>query len=874
MSDEYRGDIEPISIEEEMKRSYMEYAMSVIASRALPDVRDGLKPVHRRILYAQQELGNEWNRAYKKSARVVGDVMGKYHPHGDSAIYDALVRMAQDFSMSLPLEDGQGNFGSMDGDRAAAMRYTEVRMAKSSHMMLKDIDKDTVDFRPNYDGQNSEPVVLPARFPNLLVNGTAGIAVGMATNIPPHNLGEVVDATVHLVDNPDATIDDICNFIPGPDFPTGGIVLGTAIMRSAAEAGRGSVVLRGRTNVETDKNGREAIIVTEMPYQVNKAKMVERIAELVREKMIEGISDLRDESDRDGVRVVIELKRDANSDVVTSQLLKHTPLQTSFSYNMLALDGGRPRLMGIRDVLECFVKHREEVISRRTRYELNKSRARAHVLVGLATAVANIDEIIKIVRNAPSPAVAKAELTSRSWDASTVLPLIELLGEVIEDKSTYHMSEIQAQAILELKLHRLTGLERDKIQNEAEEIAAFIRSLVEILSNREVLLGILKEELIETKEMFAVPRRSEIQEGSSDLDMESLIKPEEMVVTISTDGYVKRQPMEAYRAQRRGGKGRSAANMKDDEQIQDFFVANTHDPLLFFTSIGKVYKLKVYTLPVASSGARGKAFVNLLPLEKDEKVMRVVNIPRDESEWEGKVLLFGTQQGLIRKTPLTAFNNVYVTGIRGISLNEGDVLVNVCIAPESTGDILINSSNGQAVRFPNETLRTIASRTAFGVKGINLKEGDTIVSTDIIQEDDGMPYILTVTENGFGKRTACEDFPAKSRGTMGVIAIKTSDRNGKVIASLPVGDGDHIMIATTTGQVIRMTVDDISVISRNTQGVTLFKTDGGKVSTVSRIAADVINIDDDEAFEEGDEELTVGDVIEAKVEVEGEGVEG
>ena len=871
--------VERVSIVDEMKASYMEYAMSVIVSRALPDVRDGLKPVHRRILYAQQELSNYWNRSYKKSARIVGDVMGKYHPHGDQAIYDTLVRMAQDFSMRLPLEDGQGNFGSMDGDKAAAMRYTEIRMAKSAHAMLSDIEKDTVDFVPNYDGNDQEPTVLPTRFPNLLINGTAGIAVGMATNIPPHNLNEVVDATIHLVDNPTASDETLGEYIQGPDFPTGGICLGLAGIKTAIAGGRGSVVVRAKTHFESDeKSGKQSIIVDEMPYQVNKANMIKRIAELVQEKVIEGISDLRDESDRDGVRVVVELRRDANAEVVLSQLLKHTPMQTSFGYNMLAIHNGRPKLMGMRQVLNAFVDHREEVIRRRTRYDLNKARARAHILVGLATAVANIDEIIHIIRHAANPAEAKAQLMDKAWAAADVLPLMELLGEPVGENNTCVMSEIQAQAILDLRLHRLTGLERDKIQDEANEIAAIIRDLVEILSNRAKLLAILKEELLEVKEQFGTPRRTEIMEGSAEVDMEDLIKPEEMVVTISSDGYVKRQPMDDYRAQRRGGKGRSAANMKEDEQIQDFFIANTHSPLFFFTTTGKVHRLKVYNLPIASSGARGKAFVNLLPLEKDEKVMRVVRIPRNQEEWEGQVLMFATEQGLIRKTPLTAFNNVHKNGIKGISLNEGDALINVALADENSGDIIMNSANGQAVRFSNESLRTIASRTAYGVKGMTLKDGDKIVSADIIKGDE-LPYILTVTENGFGKRTVCEDFPAKSRGTMGVIAIKTSERNGKVIASLPVGEGDHVMIATSDGQVIRMATDDISVIGRNTQGVTLFKTGGAKVYSVARIPADTMVEEEFEADMIVDEngnpvEATSEDVVAAEASTETEQTEG
>lgn len=862
MSAEFREDaISVVSIEEEMKSSYLDYAMSVIASRALPDVRDGLKPVHRRILYAQHELSNDWNRAYKKSARIVGDVMGKYHPHGDSAIYDSLVRMAQDFSLCVPLEDGQGNFGSMDGDKAAAMRYTEVRMSKAASYMLKDIEKDTVDFKPNYDGHDKEPTVLPARFPNLLVNGTSGIAVGMATNIPPHNLGEMVDATIHLVDNPAATIDDLCQFVQGPDFPTGGVVLGKKGIHSAMHTGRGSVVVRGRTEIETDDTtGRQAIIVTEMPYQVNKAKMVERIAELVKEKMIEGISDLRDESSREGVRVVVELKRDAHAEVVLAQLLKHTPLQSSFAYNMLALDHGRPKLMNLQQILQAFVDHREDVIRRRTKFDLNKARARAHILVGLATAVANIDDVIKIVRNAPNPVEAKDQLMARAWPAESVLPLIELLGEAMESDKTYKMSATQAQAILDLRLHRLTGLERDKINAEADEIAELIRGLVEILSNREKLLAILKEEVLEAKQLFATNRRSDIEEGTSDVDLEDLIKKEEMVVTISSDGYVKRQPMDAYRAQRRGGKGKSVANMKnEEEQIQDFFVANTHVPLLFFTTTGKVYKLKVYEIPQATSGARGKAFINLLPLEKDERVMRVVPIPAEKEEWEGQVLMFATAEGLIRKTPLAAFNNVYANGIKGITLNDGDELVNVRLAPENEGEILISSANGQAVRFAMENVRTIASRTATGVKGMTLKDGDKVVSMDVIQAEE-TPYILTVTQNGFGKRTAVEDFPVKGRGTMGVIAIKTSDRNGKVVASMPVSEGDQVMMVTSDGQVIRMGTEDVSVIGRNTQGVTLFKTGGATVFTVSRIKAELLVEDDEEELGEEGAETAEGEV--------------
>lgn len=832
-----------ISITDEMKRSYLDYAMSVIVSRALPDVRDGLKPVHRRILYAQREMGNEWNRPYKKSARVVGDVMGKYHPHGDSAIYDAMVRMAQNFSMRLPLVDGQGNFGSMDGDPPAAMRYTEARMSRAASFMLQDIDKDTVDFQPNYDGNDQEPEVLPARIPNLLANGVGGIAVGMATNIPPHNLGELIDACLHLADHPLATAADLSQFVQGPDFPTGGIVLGKGAIASAFDMGRGSVTVRGTAEIQTRADGRQMIVVTEVPYQVNKAKLVERIAELVREKVVEGISELRDESDREGVRMVVELRRDANADVVLNQLYKHTTLQTSFSYNMLALDRGRPKLMGLRDILMAFLGHREEVITRRTRFELNKARQRAHLLVGLAIAVANIDEVIKIIRHAPDPQTAKEQLMARAWSAETAVPLIELLAEAYNQQGTYTFSDQQAQAILDLRLHRLTGLEREKINEEASQIAVLIRELIEILSNRSRLLEVLKEELAEVKTMFATPRRSVIMEGGADFNMEDFIKPEEVMVTISTDGYVKRQPIEDYRAQRRGGRGKSVANMKDEEQLETFFVANTHDPLLVFSSTGKVYKLKVYELPLGSRGARGKAFVNLLPLEKDERVNRVLPVPRDKETWEKMVVMFATRNGIIRKTPLAAFANVHSGGIKGMALNEGDELVSAALAPETEGDVLISTANGSAVRFAIADLRTIASRTAFGVKGVSLRDNDHLVSMHIINDE--TKYILSLTENGYGKRTVCDDFPIKSRGTMGVIAIKTTERNGKVVASLPVNDGDQIMMVTPLGQVIRMDADDISLIGRNTQGVRLFRTDGDKVAYATVIPAHLLEGEDD-----------------------------
>ena len=844
--------ISNITIEEEMKRSYLDYAMSVIVSRALPDARDGLKPVHRRVLYAMRVLGNEYNRPYKKSARVVGDVIGKYHPHGDSAVYMTIVRMAQDFSMRLELVDGQGNFGSMDGDAPAAMRYTEVRMARSASYMLQDLDKETVDFRPNYDGEDVEPTVLPARIPNLLVNGSSGIAVGMATNIPPHNLGEIVDGALMMIDNPQVEAEELLHVVKGPDFPTGGIVMGRGGIKSALLTGRGSVIMRGRTSFE-ESNGRRAIVITEIPYQVNKAKMVEKIADLVRDKVITGISDLRDESDRSGVRVVVELKRDADQDVLLNQLFQHTQLQDSFSYNMLALDGGRPKLMGVKQLLQCFLKHREEVIVRRTKYELNKARGRAHVLVGLAIAVANIDEVIKLIRNAPNPAEAKAGLMDRDWPAENVRPLIELLGEPLVG-DTYKMSEAQAQAILELRLHRLTGLERDKINDEAGEISVHIKGLVDILSNREVLLGIMKDELNEVKELFATPRKSDIEDAPGEFNLEDFIKPEEMVVTISDGGYAKRQPLADYRAQRRGGKGRSVTNMKDDEQLETLFVANTHQPLLVFTSNGQVFKMKVFEIPQASHGSRGKAFINLVNLDKDERVLRVLACPRDLEEWDSMVALFATKNGLIRKTPLNAFANVHSGGIRGINLQDGDELVNVALTGEEEGDVLISTRNGQAVRFPVADMRTIASRTAFGVKGVTLRDDDKLVSMDVVTEEE--PLILTVTENGYGKCTEQAQFPQRSRGTIGVIAIKTSDRNGPVVASMPVGAEDHVIFVTSEGQVIRTRVEDISVIGRNTQGVRLFRVDKETVATAVRIPADVLSEDDDEEVTAVDEQAT------------------
>ncbi|PIZ30957.1 MAG: DNA gyrase subunit A [Alphaproteobacteria bacterium CG_4_10_14_0_8_um_filter_53_9] len=848
--------IKPITIEDEMQKSYLDYAMSVIVSRALPDVRDGLKPVHRRILYAQNQMSNDWNRKYLKSARVVGDVMGKYHPHGDSSIYMAMARMAQDFSMRLPLEDGQGNFGSMDGDNPAAMRYTEIRLSRPGSAMLQDIEEGTVDFRPNYDGSEKEPAVLPTRIPNLLVNGSGGIAVGMATNIPPHNLGEVINGILYLIDNPEQLAEEAAfslrEIILGPDFPTGGTIMGGAGILGGHQAGRGSVVIRGKAVIEQKGETRNHIIITEIPYQVNKSKLVEQIADLVKEKKVEDISDLRDESDRHGVRVVVELKRGANAEVVLNQLYKNTQLQTSFSYNMVVLDKGLPRLMGIPQVLRCFIAHREDVVNRRTRHRLSKARDRAHILVGLGISVANIDEVIALIRNAPDGATAKDKLMAREWPSEAVLPLLELLGEASQG-ATYKLSAVQAQAILDLRLQRLTGLERDKIMDETKEIAEVIAGLLKILSDRPTLLNLIKEELIEVRDLFATPRKTNIEAGGSDMSLEDLIQPEDMVVTISSDGYVKRVPLAAFRAQRRGGKGKAAANLRDNEQMSSLFAANTHDPLLFFTNMGNVFKLKCYELPQASATTRGKAFVNLLPLQKDETVAAVIPTPRDEKAWAEYFLIFGTQNGAVRKTPLTAYANVRSSGIYGMGLNDGDRLLGVHLYHEPTGaDVIMSSQNGQAVRFSaqSDQLRPIASRTSTGVRGMSLKNKDQVMAIHLVTPAES--HILTVTANGYGKLTDAPDYPTKGRGTMGVISIKTSSRNGNVVAALPVSLEDQIMLATSDGQLIRMNVADISVMGRNTQGVKLFGTDGSKVTLVTRLSADMLGRGDEEDDGEDD----------------------
>jgi DNA gyrase subunit A len=736
-------DITPVSIEEEMKRSYLDYAMSVIVARALPDVRDGLKPVHRRILYSMKESGYDWNRAYRKSARVVGDVMGKYHPHGDQSIYDALVRMAQDFSMRLPLIDGQGNFGSMDDDPPAAMRYTEVRLARAAESLLDDIDKDTVDFAPNYDETTQEPKVLPARFPNLLVNGAQGIAVGMATNIPTHNLGEVIDACLAYVDNPGVTVEQLMEFVPAPDFPTGGIIVGRAGSVAAYRTGRGSVVMRGKTHVEEIRKDREAIVVTEIPYQVNKARMIERIAELVREKTIEGISDLRDESDRDGVRVVIELKRDAVADVVLAQLYKYTPLQTSFGVNMLALNGGRPEMMSLKDIVAAFTRFREEVITRRTIYLLGKARERAHVLVGLAIAVANIDEVIELIRRSPDPQTARERLMARAWPAGDVAPLIALIdepGHRVAADGTYRLSEEQAKAILDLRLQRLTGLEREKIAEELDAITKQIREYLEILGSRPRLLEILRVELLEIREQFATPRRTVIEDLEFEADIEDLIQREDMVVTVSHAGYIKRVPLSTYRAQRRGGKGRSGMAVREEDFVSEVFVASTHTPVLFFTSTGRAYKLKVWRLPVGTPQARGKFMRQLLPnMQEGETISAIMPLPEDESTWASHTLMFATANGYVRRNALSDFVDVRANGKIAMKFEGEDAddrLIGVAVCGEAD-DVLLATRGGRCIRFPVGDVRVFSGRNSVGVRGIKLLgEGDGVISMSILRHEE------------------------------------------------------------------------------------------------------------------------------------------
>ncbi|MCA6109006.1 DNA gyrase subunit A [Bradyrhizobium cenepequi] len=887
------SDIRPISILDEMKKSYLDYAMSVIVARALPDARDGLKPVHRRILFSMNEQGYTHDKKHKKSAGIVGDVMGKYHPHGDQAIYDALVRMAQDFSMRVPLIDGQGNFGSVDGDPAAAMRYTESRLTKIALKLLDDTDKETVDFQDNYDGAHKEPVVLPAKFPNLLVNGAGGIAVGMATNIPPHNLGEVIDACVALIDNPALTIDELIKIIPGPDFPTGGIILGRQGIRSAYHLGRGSIVMRGKVEIDTIRKDREAIIVSEIPYQVNKASMVERIGELIREKKIEGIADLRDESDRQGYRVVVELKRDAMADVVLNQLYKFTPLQTTFGVNSVALDGGRPQTMNLKDLLTIFVNFREQVVTRRTKYLLTKARDRAHERVGLAIAVANIDEVIRVIRSSPTPAAARETLMSRDWPARDVEDMITLIDDPrhrINPDGTIRLSLAQVNAILDLRLQRLTALGRDEIAEELTTLAAEISDYLDILRSRARVQAIVKTELAEVKAEFATPRKTVILEQEGEVEDEDLIQREDMVVTVSHAGYVKRVPLSTYRAQRRGGKGRAGMQTRDEDFVSRVFVASTHTPVLFFSSRGQVYKEKVWRLPMAAPNARGKALINILPLEQGERITTIMPLPEDESSWGNLDVMFATTGGNVRRNKLSDFVDVRRSGIIAMKLEEGEAIVDVQICTEHD-DVLLTAAGSQCIRFPVTDVRVFTGRTSMGVRGISLAEGDKLISLAILRHvettsDERSAYlkmrravageaaaeepaeteaeettgaiqlsqeryvemsaqeqvVLTVSENGYGKRTSSYEYRTTGRGGKGIVAMSVNSRNGKLVASFPVEEADQIMLVTDKGQLIRCPVGDIRIAGRSTQGVIVFDTaDDEHVVSVEHIGDDSEN---------------------------------
>jgi len=887
------SDIRPVSITDEMKRSYLDYAMSVIVSRALPDVRDGLKPVHRRILYSMHEQGHTPDKKYVKSSRIVGDVMGKYHPHGDQAIYDALVRMAQDFSMRLELIDGQGNFGSVDGDPPAAMRYTECKLEKAAMSLLDDIDKDTVNFQDNYDGHEREPVVLPARFPNLLVNGAGGIAVGMATNIPPHNLGEVIDACTALIDDPALSIDDLINFVPGPDFPTGGIILGKAGIRSAYHTGRGSIVMRGKVAFETIRKDREAIIVSEIPYQVNKATMVERIADLVRDKKIDGISDLRDESDRDGYRVVIELKRDAEREVVLNQLYRYTPLQSSFGANVVALDGGRPLTMSLKDMLAAFIAFREEVVSRRTKFLLNKARDRAHVLVGLAIAVANIDEVIKLIRASRDAKEAREALMARDWPAKDMISMVLLIDDPrhsVSPEGTTRLSAEQAQAILDLRLQRLTALGRDEIKEELDKLAAEIAEYLDILRSRARIQAIIKTELAEARKQFATPRRTVIAEEEAEVEDEDLIQREDMVVTVSHLGYIKRVPLSTYRAQKRGGKGRGGMQVREEDFVSRLFVASTHAPVLFFSSRGKVYKEKVWRLPIAAPQARGKALINILPLEAGETITTIMPLPENESSWAALDVMFATTKGTVRRNKLSDFVDVRRSGIIAMKLADGEAFVDVQICTEKD-DVLLTANGGQCIRFAVPEVRVFAGRTSMGVRGISLAEDDKVISMTILRhidvtaeeraaylkragavrrgtaaEEEQAPleteegaetaangielgeqryvelsaaeqFVLTVADRGFGKRTSSFEYRATGRGGKGIVAMTLTPKTGRIVASFPVEESDQIMLVTDQGKLIRTTVAGIRIAGRPTQGVIVLNTaDDERVVSVERLS--------------------------------------
>ncbi|MHB1203243.1 MAG: DNA gyrase subunit A [Acidithiobacillus sp.] len=833
----------PISLENEMRQSYLDYAMSVIVGRALPDARDGLKPVHRRVLFAMHEMGNDWNKSYKKSARVVGDVIGKYHPHGDTAVYDTIVRMAQGFSMRYPLIDGQGNFGSVDGDSPAAMRYTEVRMARIAHEMLADIDKETVDFGPNYDESEMEPLVLPSRIPNLLVNGSAGIAVGMATNIPPHNLGEVIAACLALVDDPDTSDADLITLIPGPDFPTAGFIHGRAGMAEAYRTGRGRVVMRARTEVETDKKtGRQSVIVTELPYQVNKARLIERIAELVKEKRLEGISDLRDESDKSGMRIAIEIKRDAIADVVINNLFQHTTMQSVFNINIVALLDGAPRILGLRDLLQAFLQHRREVVTRRSVFELKKARDRAHILEGLAVALANLDTLIALIRAAVNPAEAKAQILARPWEPGLVSALLAERGEPSAGLQAdgYHLSEVQVQAILDLRLHRLTGLEQDKIRDEYLELLNRIRELLDILASYPRLMAVIREELVAIRDQYGDARRTEIVEDSADLSMEDLIAEEEMVVTFTHAGYIKAQPVTVFNAQKRGGKGKQATATREEDFVERMFCASTHATLLFFSDLGKVYWQKVYQLPQAGRGAKGKPIVNLLSLAPSEGITTVLPV-RDFAA--GQYVCMVTAHGVVKKTPLMEYSRPRSQGINAINLDAGDRLVGVCLS-DGSRDFMLFTRNGMAVRFAEGQVRSMG-RAARGVRGISLDGDDRVISAQLVVEGD---LILAATGNGYGKLTDMAEYRLTHRGGKGVIAIQTSNRNGKVVGALAVRHSDEVMLVSDRGTLIRTNVDNIRRTGRNAQGVRLIQLGAGEQLAGLALIAD----SDEEEGEQSD----------------------
>ena len=879
------SDISPINIVDEMKSSYLDYAMSVIISRALPDVRDGLKPVHRRILYAAQEGGFVAGRPYRKSAKIVGDVMGNYHPHGDSSIYDALARLAQDWSMRLPLIDGQGNFGSMDPDPPASMRYTEARLAKVTNYLLEDIDKDTVDFQPNYDASRSEPQVLPARFPNLLVNGAGGIAVGMATNIPPHNLGEVIDACVAYIENGGITIEELMQIVPAPDFPTGALILGQAGARSAYHTGKGSIIMRSRHEIEEGRGDRRSIILTEIPYQVGKSGLVEKIAEAAKDKRIEGVSDIRDESNRLGVRIVIDLKKDATPEVVLNQLWRHTPAQSNFPANMLAIRGGRPEVLTLRDIIEAFVKFREEVITRRTKFELNKARERAHILLGLVIAVTNLDEVVRIIRSSSSPAEARERLSAREWPIAEIAPYIALV-EAVEDHDavsgdTYRLSDIQVRAILDLRLHRLTALGRDEIGDELKALAANIAELLAILADRVKLYAVIREELIAVKDEFATPRRSTIAPAGDSIDDEDLIEREEMVVTVTVDGYIKRTSLDTFRAQKRGGKGRAGMNTKDEDVVTELFVTSTHTPVLFFSTVGKVYRMKVWRLPEGGPNTRGRPMINLLPLAQGETISTVLPLPENEDDWAALHVMFATAKGSVRRNSMDAFTNIPSNGKIAMKFEGEDAddrLIGVALLTEED-DVLLASRGGKAIRFMGADIREFQSRASTGVRGMTLKDGDEVMSLSILRrsgadqeerdaylraapwkDNENAPtlsaermvemaereqFILTVCANGYGKRSSAYEYRRTGRGGQGITNIDNLDRNGPVVASFPAKDGEHLMLVTDQAKMIRMEVASMRVIGRNTGGVRLFNV----ADNEHVVSAALVEVEDEEAVE-------------------------